>query len=248
MKKKIGVPIISLAIICIIWEICIAIFKIPLYVLPSPSEVFSALVREKNELVYNGMYSMFEALAGLSVASVLAMAFAILMDKFQIVKLAVYPIFVITQTIPIIAIAPLLIIYVGLGIQTKILMVVLMCFFPIVVSTADGMVKVSEEQVNLAKLYGASNLQIYRYVKIPASLYDFFSGLKVAATYSLAGAVVGEWLGSSRGLGYYMIRAKNGYMLDNVFACLVAVILVSLLLNALVKLLQFSAMPHLRKG
>lgn len=246
MKRKISVPIFSLVAVCLIWEVCTVIFKIPTYVLPTPQAVGWALIRERNELFYHGMYSMFEAIVGLVIAGVLSMIVAILMDKFQTLKLAIYPILVISQTIPLIAIAPLLIIYVGLGIKTKILMVVLMCFFPIAVNTTEAMACVNENQVDLARLYGASNLQVYILVKIPASLSSFFSGLSVAATYSLTGAIVGEWLASSSGLGYYIIRAKNGYMLDNVFACITVVILASLLLNWIVKILQFLTMPHLR--
>lgn len=246
MKRKIGIPIISLGIICLIWEIFTVIFKVPSYVLPMPHAVAIALVRERSQLFYHGMYSLFEAIVGLAIAGVLAMIFAILMDRFQTLKLSIYPVLVITQTIPLIAIAPLLIIYVGLGIQTKILMVVLMCFFPIAVNTTDAMNSVNQDRVDLAKLYGASNLQLYTYVKIPASLENFFSGLRVAATYSLTGAIVGEWLASSSGLGYYIVRAKNGYMMDNVFACIMVVIIASLFLNWLVKILQFITMPHLR--
>lgn len=246
MKRRISTFAISIGALCIIWEICIMAFKIPSYVLPSPYAVVIALINERNQLLYHGMYSMFEAIAGLLIACVLAVIFAVLMDRFQMLKLCIYPFLVITQTIPIISIAPLLIIYVGIGIQTKILAVVLMCFFPIAVNTADGMQSVNENQVGLVKLFGASNFQTYIFVKIPAALSSFFSGLKVAATYSMSGAIIGEWLASNSGLGYYIIRAKNGYMLDNVFACIVVIILISLFLNALVKAIQFVAMPYLR--
>lgn len=248
MKEKISIPIISLIVACLIWGTSVKIFDVPSYVMPSPYDVIFALIRERSNLLYHGSYSIFEAIAGLIIASTLAFVFAILMDRFHTVKLALYPLLVITQTIPLIVLAPLLVIYVGMGIHTKIIMVVLMCFFPIAISTTDGMGKVNQKQVDLVKLFGAKEFQVYTLVKIPAALDDFFSGLKVAATYSLTGAIVGEWLASVRGLGYYMIRAKNGFMLDNVFACLIVVVLASLFLNVLVKILQFWAMPYLRKG
>lgn len=237
-----------MAIFVLAWQLTVKLGEIPAYVLPGPWDVAEALVRERQALIYHGIYSFFEAFAGLFFAAILAMLFAIMMDKFTDIRLGVYPLLVISQTIPLIVLAPLLVIYVGIGIETKILMVVLMCFFPIAVSTVDAMQNVNENQVNLAALYGATQLQIYTFVKIPSALGSFFSGLRVAATYSLTGAIVGEWVASSRGLGYYIIRAKNGYMLDNVFACIIVVIIESLMLNGMVRLLQIGFMPHLKKS
>ena len=111
-----------------------------------------------------------------------------------------------------IVLAPILIIYMGFGPGPKILTVVLMCFFPVAVSFSDGLSRVDEEYVHLVRSYGAGKWGAYRLVKIPAALPALLSGLKVAATYSISGAVVGEWIGSQQGLGYYLLRVKNGYM------------------------------------
>ena len=108
------------------------------------------------------------------------------------------------------------------------------------------MEQVDQNQINLIRAFGASRLQEYTFVKLPAAAPTLFSGLKVAATYSISGAVVGEWLASDKGLGYYMLRVKNGYMLDKVFACVLVVIALSLLMNGLVKLLAYWSMPHER--
>lgn len=114
-----------------------------------------------------------------------------------------------------IVLAPILIIYMGFGIAPKILTVILMCFFPIAVSFSDGLAQVDEEYVHLVRSYGASRLSAYRLVKIPAAIPALLSGLKVSATYSISGAVVGEWIGAQEGLGYYLLRVKNGYMLGS---------------------------------
>ena len=137
-----------------------------------------------------------------------------------------------------IVLAPILIIYLGFGMTPKILTVVLMCFFPIAVSFTDGMAQLNPQYVNLVRSYGAKGFAIYRLVKIPAAIPSLLSGMKVAATYSISGAVVGEWIGAQQGLGYYLIRVKNNYMLDKVFACVLVIVLLSLAMNGFIKLYQ----------
>ena len=168
------------------------------------------------------------------------------LDCFPLMRQGIYPILVVTQTVPMIVMAPILIIYMGFGIGPKILTVVLMCFFPVAVSFSDGLAQVDEEYVNLVRSYGAGRFMAYRLVKIPASVPALLSGLKVAATYSISGAVVGEWIGAQKGLGYYLLRVKNSYMMDRVFACVVVIILLSLCMNGLIRLYQFKAVPYLR--
>ena len=145
-----------------------------------------------------------------------------------------------------IVLAPILIIYMGFGIAPKILTVILMCFFPIAVSFSDGLAQVDEEYVHLVRSYGASRLSAYRLVKIPAAIPALLSGLKVSATYSISGAVVGEWIGAQEGLGYYLLRVKNGYMLDRVFACVLIIIILSLCMNGLIRIYQHFSLPYLK--
>lgn len=123
-----------------------------------------------------------------------------------------------------------------------------MCFFPIAISFTGALSQVNEKEINLLKSFGANLFQIYKIVKIPSGAIGLFSGLKVAATYCVGGAIVGEWLSSRAGLGYYMLRVKNGYMLDKVFACVLMIIFWSILLNLGVTLLKKILFPHLRKG
>lgn len=247
-NKKIWVPTVVFIIILGIWEMAVRITDIPLYILPAPSKILSALISERNMLFMHGMVTLKETVIGLAIATVFGVILAIIMDKFELFRTATYPILVVSQTVPVIVLAPILIIYLGFGMAPKILIVILMCFFPIVISFADGMKQVDVNQVNLARLFGAGSLKIYSMVKIPAAASSLFSGLKVAATYSITGAVVGEWLSSNSGLGYYMLRVKNGFMLDKVFACVVVIVLLSLLMNGCVKMLQYFLMPHLRKN
>ena len=141
---------------------------------------------------------------------------------------------------------PLFTIWLGFGMAPKVLMVVFMCFFPIVIAFCDALAQVDVNQINLLKSFGAKKWQVYAYVKIPAAATALFSGLKVSATYCIGGAIVGEWLSASAGLGYYMIRVKNGYMLDKVFACVIVIIFWSLLLHLAVTLLERIVFPYKR--
>ena len=221
-----------------VWEAAVRIKDIPLYVLPAPTDVVRAVFAEAPNLARHGAVTVLEALAGMAIAFLLALVLGILMDMFPLMKRAVYPLLVATQTVPMIVLAPILIIYLGFGMTPKILTVVLMCFFPNAVSFTDGMAQLNPQYVNLVRSYGAKGFAIYRLVKIPAAIPSLLSGMKVAATYSISGAVVGEWIGAQQGLGYYLIRVKNNYMLDKVFACVLVIVLLSLAMNGFIKLYQ----------
>ena len=170
------------------------------------------------------------------------------MDLSKTFKTSIYPYLIVTQTVPVMVLGPLFSIWFGFDLLPKVLIVIFMCFFPIAISFTDALGQVDENQINLLRSFGASTFQIYRIVKIPSGALGLFSGLKVAATYCVGGAIVGEWLSSRAGLGYYMLRVKNGYMLDKVFACVLMIIFWSILLNLAVTLLERILFPHLRRG
>lgn len=245
--QKQAVPILFFAALLAIWQVSVQLFDIPLYVLPSPLAVITTLFKESDTLLRHGLVTVAEAVSGIAISLILALVLGILMDRFPLVKQGVYPILVVTQTVPMIVLAPILIIYMGFGIAPKILTVVLMCFFPIAVSFTDGMARIDNEYVHLVRSYGATSMEVYRLVKIPAALPSLLSGLKVAATYSISGAVVGEWIGSQEGLGYYLLRVKNGYMLDKVFACVLVIIFLSLCMNGLIKIYQHFFLPYMKE-
>lgn len=239
------VPASFILALLVIWEGAVRLFSIPLYVLPSPVQVLQTFFSELSVLFVHGQVTVMEALIGIGISLVLALLLGILMDCFPLIRQGLYPVLVVTQTVPMIVLAPIFIIYMGFGIAPKILTVVLMCFFPVAVSFSDGLNQVNEEYVHLVRSYGAGKWDSYCLVKIPAALPALLSGLKVAATYSISGAVVGEWIGSQKGLGYYLLRVKNGYMLDKVFACVLVIILLSLCMNGLIRLYRHFALPYL---
>lgn len=237
-------PLVVAAVVIALWEGCVRIFSIPLYILPAPTKIIKALVANRSELAMHTVVTMEEAVLGLAIALALAMLTAVLMDLSKTFRNSVYPHLVVTQTVPVMVLAPLFSIWLGFGMAPKVLIVIFMCYFPIAISFADGLSQVSQKQVNLLKSFQASTRQVYTMVKIPAAAPSLFSGLKVAATYCVGGAIVGEWISSAAGLGYYMLRVKNGYMLDKVFATVVVVVVVSLLLNGCVTLAQRVLCPH----
>lgn len=236
-------PVIVIVALLVIWEVVVRVFALPVYLLPAPSKILETMIEDFPTLIYHSGVTVLEALIGMAISFVVAVIVGILMDMFPSFKRCIYPILVVTQTIPVIVLAPLLIIYMGFGWGPKILTVVLMCFFPIVVSFSDGLTQIDEGYVNLIRAYGGNRFQLYRIVKLPSAFISLISGLKVAATYSISGAVVGEWIASGSGLGYYLIRAKNNYLLDKVFASVVMIIILSLLMNGLVKLCGRLVLP-----
>lgn len=246
--KNRAAPAALIAGLLVIWEAVVRMKDIPLYVLPAPSQVAACLIKELPTLAGHAQVTVGEAFAGMAIALVLALALGIAMDAFPAVKSGLYPVLVVTQTVPMIVLAPILIIYMGFGIAPKILTVVLMCFFPVAVSFTDALGQMDEEYVQLVRSFGAGKWEAYRLVKIPAAVPGLVSGLKVAATYSISGAVVGEWIGAQSGLGYYLLRVKNSYMLDKVFACVLVIVALSLCMNGLIRLYQAVAMPYAKKN
>lgn len=250
MKKnrRIVMPLLVFILVIGGWELYVRVFDISLYILPSPSKIISALIENFDVLMQHSLVTLEESVLGLLISTFFAVLISIGMDLSKTFKTSIYPYLIVTQTVPIMVLGPLFSIWFGFDLLPKVLIVIFMCFFPIAISFIDALSQVSEKEINLLKSFGANLFQIYKIVKIPSGAIGLFSGLKVAATYCVGGAIVGEWLSSRAGLGYYMLRVKNGYMLDKVFACVLMIIFWSILLNVGVTLLEKLLFPHLRKG
>ncbi len=231
----------------LIWWGISASGMIPEYMLPSPADVVRAFAGDFSNLMRHALVSVEEALAGLVIGTLLAFALACAMDRFLNLERAVLPLLVASQTIPTIAIAPLLVLWMGFGVAPKIALVIITTFFPIAVGLLDGFKSADPDAVSLLRSMGASRRQIFRHVKFPAALPYFFSGLRISASYAVVGAVISEWLGGFEGLGVYMTRVRKAYAFDKMFAVIILVVIVSLLLMRLVTLLRTVSMPWLRK-
>jgi len=213
------------------------------FILPYPMDVVRTLFKVREALIGHLWVTMQEAIYGLLLAILLSIIMAFLMDRFLVVKKALFPIFVVSQTVPVILLAPLFAMWFGFGMLPKVLVVILVCFFPIVVSLNEGLESVEEEEINLLKSMGASALQIFEIVKFPSAMISFFSGLKVAATYSFMGAIISEWMGGTKGLGLYYLRAKKSFDINRVFAVVFIIIFMSMLIYLLVASIQRVSMP-----
>ena len=241
--KEILIPLGTVIAFVVIWQIVCVLGLVPGFMLPSPLDVGAALVSEFPLLMHHAGVTLLEAFLGLLAGVLLGFCCAALMDTFPLVKSALYPILVLTQTIPPVAIAPLLILWFSYGIVPKVILVVLVSFFPMAVGLLEGFQSVDPDMVKLLKSMGAGRMQIFWNVKFPSAMGNFFSGLKIAVSYSIVGAVIAEWLGGFTGLGVYMTRVKKSLSYDKMFAVILLVSLISLLLMEAVKYIQYRSMP-----
>jgi ABC-type nitrate/sulfonate/bicarbonate transport system permease component len=223
-------PVITLIIIILLWQGIVNIKDIPKYILPAPTDIVSTLIRDFSVIWGHTKVTLIEAFIGFAISVILAFILAISMDSFTVIKKAIYPLLVISQTIPTIAIAPLIIIWFGFGIVPKILIVISVCFFPIVINLIDGFENIDKDYLNLFITFKATKLQTFFNLKFPYAMVNLFSGLKVAATYTMMTAVIGEWLGGTEGIGVYMVRSKSAYALDKVFAAVIVIVIVTLII------------------
>ena len=240
MKKFLNIISYSVLFMAIIllWQLICYKQIVPNFMLPSPIEVSKAFINNFNLLMNNAGVSLLEAFLGILISIILAFIISILMDRYNFIYKFFYPILVITQTIPTIAIAPLLVLWMGYGIAPKIALIVLVCFFPITISMLGGFKTADVDSINLLKAMGASKWQIFKIIKLPYSLNGLMSGLKISISYAFVGAVIAEWLGGNKGLGVYMIRAKKSYSYDEMFAIILLIIIISLLAIGIVSVLE----------
>lgn len=225
-------------VLLIIWEFSAVMGWLPQFIIPAPSQILMSLISQREALFYNSLITLVQALVGLFFGIILAFVLAIGMDNIPLVRKAIYPYLIVSQTIPTVAIAPILVLWLGYGMLPKVVLVILTTLFPIVINILEGFSSVDKDAVNLLELMGANYWQILYHVKLPASLSFFFSGLKISVSYAFVGSVIAEWLGGFEGLGVYMIRAKNAFSYSNMFAAIVVISAVSLLLLGIVSLVE----------
>lgn len=225
------------------WEVIVRTLHIRPIILPAPTMVFETLFGRWDVLWPNALYTAYETLLGFALAIFAGVVFAVVIASSRILRLALYPLLVTSQAIPVIAIAPLLVIWFGFGITSKVLVAALIAFFPVVVSTAAGLTSLDEGVVNLMRSFPASRFQVFIRARVPNALPEFFSGARVAAVFSVVGAVVGEWVGSDRGLGSLIIRSNARLATDMVFAAIILLAVTGVLLFGAVGVIERLALP-----
>jgi ABC-type nitrate/sulfonate/bicarbonate transport system permease component len=220
------------------WHVLADALSLKPYLVPAPTEIASSLWSDRSLLADNGWVTFREVLAGFGLAVVVGFSFALLLHISDTARRAFYPLLVGSQTIPIFAIAPLLVVWFGFGIGPKLVIIALVCFFPITVNTLDGLQAVDPELPKLMRTLDAERRQILARVEIPSALPQFFSGAKIAVAVAVIGAVFGEWAGSDSGLGYLLIQAENQLQIARMFAAIVVLSAFAILLFALLGLLE----------
>ncbi len=246
LKEKISyyLPVIIFFIITlIIWEIIVQVLNVESWILPAPTAIFEEILKTRSLLIEHSLRTLYESIFGLTVSAAAGILVGTIIFNFRILERTLYPLLVISQTVPIVVLIPLLVIWFGFGLLPKILIVILACFFPVAVNTVDGLNTADKDKVNLLKAMGASGWQIFSKVRVPSALPMIFSGLRISATYSVMAAVVAEWMGSDIGLGVFIVRSSNSYLTARVFAGIVLVSFFSIILFQSVTLLEKFLIP-----
>ncbi len=233
----------AVAVILIVWQCVSMAGLVPNYMLPSPVEVAGAFAGEFPLLMQNAKVTLLEAFLGLFFGVALGFVMAVLMDHFGRLYQALYPIIVLTQTVPTVAIAPLLVLWFGYQMLPKVILIVIVTFFPITVGLLNGFRSADRDMIALMRSMGAGKFQIFKCIKLPGAMGQFFASLRISASYAVVGAVISEWLGGFEGLGVYMTRVKKAFSFDKMFAVIFLISVISLLLMKLVDVLQKKCMP-----
>jgi ABC-type nitrate/sulfonate/bicarbonate transport system permease component len=240
------VPLLALALGLLAWEVLVRLRETPTWFIPKPTEIAREMVESRALIWRHTWTTLQEMLIGLVLAFVLGVLLAVVIASSRLVERAVYPAVVASQAIPIIALAPILLIWFGYGMTPKVIVVVLTCFFPIVVSMVDGLRAADADALALLRSMGASRWQMMRIVRFPAALPALFSGTRIAAAWSVIGALVGEWVGASSGLGYLMTRSASQFQTPRLFAAVFVAAALGITLFALVALAERVALPWRR--
>ncbi|MGB5823449.1 MAG: ABC transporter permease [Proteocatella sp.] len=235
--------VIFIGILVLIWGLVCQLDIVPGFMLPSPKSVVVAMYKDAELLFQHARISLTEAFIGLGLSIVSAVLLAVIMDESKFLRKTLYPVVILTQTVPAIAMAPLLVLWMGYGMAPKVALIFITCFFPMVVSTLSGLMSVDEDVIRLFNSMGASRMKVLLWVKLPSAMESFFSGLRLAVSYSIVGAVIAEWLGGNGGLGVYMTRVRKSYAFDKMFAVIIFISILSLILMKLVDVIQNKAMP-----
>ncbi len=232
------IPALITVFFVVFWQLAVDILKIQTFILPSPINVLRSLYEERTLLFAHAIVTLGEALVGFLTAVISGICFGLLMGFYRPVRIALYPIFVVTQTIPLIILTPLFAIWFGFGFFPKVIIVVLVCFFPIAVTFTQDLIKADEDMDFILKVMGASRWKSFMLARIPQAMPGLFSGLKIAATYSIMGAVISEWVGAQKGLGIFMTRAMTSFKTPVLFADVVLIVVLSLGLYKLIEIIE----------
>lgn len=240
--------IIAFAALLGLWEAYARLSGIAPMTLPPPSQVLLSGWRNREGLWDNILPTLRATLFGFAFSLVTAFVLSVLVDFFQPLRRALFPLFIVSQTLPLVAIAPLVVLWFGFGLLPKILLVALVTFFPMLVALTEGYRSVPEEIEALLASMGAGKAKLFLLARLPSALPYFFAGLRISITYAVVGAIFAEYAGAAKGLGIYILNAKNNFRADLVLAAVVASAVLTLVLFGATLVIQRLAMPWARTG
>ncbi|MGV3278051.1 ABC transporter permease [Rickettsiales bacterium LUAb2] len=248
LSYKFFITMLPYIIIVIVWQLIIFLADLPSFVLPSFFLVIQTFINNFADIADNAMITLLEAVSGLFLSIIAAIILGLLFNVVKVFKPIIYKLVLIWQIIPLMAIAPLILIWVGFDIKSKILVVFLSSIFPCLFAFIRGLYNVDPQLIQLMRVNGASSLQIFKLIEFPSSLYSLFSGIKIAVVYSLNSAVTAEYIGANKGLGIYMANAISSFNTSLLFASVLCIIVLTILLYSLVLNLEKIFIPWNQKN
>jgi NitT/TauT family transport system permease protein len=241
-------PPLTFVAIVGLWALAIRVFSIPPYLLPGPAGVFKRLVSDAGMLWDNTLVTMTEILLGFGLTLVTAIPLGLAIALSPLAKQILYPPIVLLQLVPKIAVAPLFLVWLGFGMQSKVVLTILMTFFPLLIASISGFQILDQRLLYLTKSMGATTWQTFRYLRVPAALPVIFSGVKTSATIAATAAIVAEFVGANQGLGYVLLKGTSTMDLELTFAVLVALTVIGLVINYAVEFSEWAMTPWQRGG
>ena len=239
LLRRVLLPLLVIAGLVLVWDIVIRVFSVPDYVVPTPAAVGQALVKERARLLDNAMPTIVESVGGFALGNLVAIAAALAFVHSKALERALYPVAVAVRTLPIVAIAPIFVLLLGNGYAPKIAIAALITFFPTLVNMVEGLESADPQALELMHVLSASKTEIFRYVRWPSSLPYLFSAMRIASTSSVLGALVAEWIGTNKGLGYLIVLTTYDFRTALLYAAMVVTSAIALAFFFLVSLVEW---------
>ena len=239
LLRRLGLPLVVAAALVVLWDVVVRVFAIPPFVIPTPLSVWQALVKDHAMLLDNAVPTIVESLGGFLLGNVVAIGAAIAFVHSRTLERALYPVAVAVRTLPIVAIAPILVLMLGNGYAPKIAIAALITFFPTLVNMVEGLEAADAQAMELMHVLSASRTETFRYVRWPSSLPYLFSAMRIASTSSVLGALVAEWIGTNKGLGYLIVLTTYDFRTALLYAAMAVTSVVALAFFFLVSVLEW---------
>lgn len=246
--KKGWRPVVAILLFIFVWEFAVRLFKIEAWLLPAPTDIVIEFTAVWESFLPHLGSTVQLAIAGLLLGAFIGLFVAMLLHLFAPIREIFYPFLILSQNIPIIVLAPLLVIWFGFGVLPKLIVITLACFFPVAVASLDGMQGTRSDLKNYMQMMGASKAQMFFKLELPHAIPQIMSGMKIAATYSVMAAVISEWLGAQEGIGVYMTLAVSSYKTARVFVAIIFTMVLSLLFFLVIVWIEKMLVAWQKKG